>query len=152
MLTAIEDGGGGTAQQHMAGRHAQLEMRVLRSLKDAMQCNSSLRCASSPSVYLTRRANLGGWVNKGCLTPCFLVISGHTCDSNQHALGIRYALSESLLGLDTIYRSCSQAKGRDCQTQALMPNCFSWTLSQATNYGNSFATSSIRCGHAGCYR
>ena len=43
MLTAIEDGGGGIAQQHTAGRHAQLEMRVLRALKEAMQCTSSLR-------------------------------------------------------------------------------------------------------------
>jgi len=89
MLTAIEDGGGGTAQQHMAGRHAQLEMRVLRALKDAMQCSSSLRCASFPSVYLTRRAKLRGWVNKGRLIPCFSVNSEHTCDSNQHALGTR---------------------------------------------------------------
>ena len=43
MLTAIEDGGGGTAQEHTAERHAQLEMRVLRALKEAMQC-APLRC------------------------------------------------------------------------------------------------------------
>ena len=38
MLTAFEDGGGGIAQEHTAERHAQLEMRVLRALKEAMQC------------------------------------------------------------------------------------------------------------------
>ena len=46
MLTAIEDGGGGLAQEHTAERHAQLEMRVLRALKEAMQC-TSLRCAET---------------------------------------------------------------------------------------------------------
>ena len=50
MLTAIEDGGGGIAQQHMAERHAQLEMRVLRALKEALQC-TSLRCDSSFGPY-----------------------------------------------------------------------------------------------------
>ena len=40
MLTAIEEGGGGLAQQHTAERHAQLEMRVLRALKEAMQYSS----------------------------------------------------------------------------------------------------------------
>ena len=49
MLTAIEDGGGGPAQQPMAARHAALEMRVLRSLKETMADNASLRCATLSS-------------------------------------------------------------------------------------------------------
>ena len=44
MLTAMDEPGwGGPGQQHIAERHAQLEMRVLRTLKDAMQCSTSLR-------------------------------------------------------------------------------------------------------------
>ena len=51
MLTAIEEGGpGGPAQQHMATRHAQLERRVLRALKEALHSNTSLRCGACPNA------------------------------------------------------------------------------------------------------
>ena len=52
MLTAIEDGGGGPARQPMAARHAALEMRVLRSLKETMADNASLRCATLLELHL----------------------------------------------------------------------------------------------------
>ena len=50
MLTVMEESGYGMpGQEHIVERHSQLEKRVLRALRDAMQHTTSLRCLLSPA-------------------------------------------------------------------------------------------------------
>ena len=50
MLTVMEESGWGMpGQEHIVERHSQLEKRVLRALRDAMQYTTSLRYLLSPA-------------------------------------------------------------------------------------------------------
>ena len=58
MLTVMEESGYGMpGQKHIVERHSQLEKRVLRALRDAMQYTTSLRYLLSPAPSMDSSAS-----------------------------------------------------------------------------------------------